>query len=137
LGPGGTHMRQLADVLAFVVTGTLSAVVWSSVAGAEVPLCSGAGGSEPIYRAVAGKGGAELSAKVVLPTPGYTVALKERPEKVIPPMFNFVCERPGSFQREVLTEYQATATVIAARVGSTVTVYDGKGTHEVPVVDKR
>jgi Kazal-type serine protease inhibitor domain len=95
--------------------------------------CAGAGGEPARYDAIAINGGAKLTATINLPTPNYTVSLVQRPERPVPPMYDFMCEKPGGGVPEVITEHSATTDVPGAAAGDEITVHDATGAHAVNV----
>ncbi len=87
------------------------------------------------YSAVAGEGDVKLAAVVTLPTPGYTVAFRQRPERVVPPMFDFTCDPPSGIVIQVLTTYSTHVLVINASAGDAITVHDTSGEAHVQVLE--
>src|SRR4051794_14842049 len=97
---------------------------------AKTELCGGT----PAYGAASGNDGVTLHAKIELPQTGYTVALVQRPERIVPPMYDFICTPPSGVGGDAVTPYEAKATVPGANVGDRLRVHDASGEHTVEVV---
>jgi hypothetical protein len=116
---------KTAFSVAFLVTG----LVLSSEALAEPAPCSG----EVNYQAVALASKTYLFARVTLPTTGWTVAFKMRPEKIFPPQYTLLCTKPSGEAGQMVTPYTSVIAVAGVKLGTILVVYDAQGRHEVPV----
>ena len=96
-------------------------------AGADAPLCPGPGAYAANSHDVGGHQVVTLTARTTLPTSGWQVDLRQRPEKIVPPMYDFVCRRPTGPVLQVITDYTATAAVPGASFGDEISVTDGTG----------
>jgi hypothetical protein len=65
-----------------------------------------------------------LIARVTLPTPGYKLQLKVRPEKIEPPVVDFLCSKPSGIVTQVVTRYETSLPTPLSRL--TVADKDGK-----------
>lgn len=74
-----------------------------------------------------GSNEAELTATVVLPTTGYQVKFVQRPERILPPMFNIVCKSPSGNVPQVFTPYTTKISVPQATGGDLITIFDASG----------
>lgn len=97
---------------------------------ATAELCRGTA----VYVAKGGAVGVTLHAKIELPQTGYTVALVQRPERIRPPMYDFMCTPPSGAGGDAITSYEATMTVPGASYGDRLRVHDASGEHIVEVV---
>ena len=94
-------------------------------------LCAGS----PVYTAVKGAEGVTLTANIELPTPGYSVVLTQRPERIAPPMYDLTCTAPSGMVAQVITPYTADVVVPGASVGDQLKVHDAAGVHVVEVAE--
>ena len=96
-------------------------------------LCTAAGGGAIAYAAVARADGVTLSAALELPTANYTVSFVQRPERIVPPMYDLTCLPPAGATPQVITKYMPSTAVTGANAGDNITVHDASGPHSVPV----
>jgi hypothetical protein len=99
----------------------------------DAPLCATAGSYAAHSHDVGGSEVVTLSARVTLPTPGYSVDFRQRPERIRPPMYDFVCTPPTGIVPEVMTDYATSTVVPGATHGDVLSVTDGTGESQVPV----
>lgn len=75
-----------------------------------------------------------LRASTTPPRSGYTVKLVQRPEKIIPPLYQFECTPPDGVSTFPLIPLKdEIKDVLGAKKGSVLTVYDAEGEHLVYV----
>jgi hypothetical protein len=71
--------------------------------------------------------------RVTPPKSGREIRLQQRPEKVLPPMYDFVCVKPSGIVLQVITDYSASTMVPSAPAGDQLSVTDATGENLVPV----
>lgn len=81
--------------------------------------------------------GVVVIAEVTMHQEGYQVELRERPERVIPPLFDLLCVPPSDNTAQVVTTYTVNTTFPGNHVGDSTYVYDAEwektGPVEVPI----
>lgn len=74
----------------------------------------------------------KLIARGVLPCSNYVAQLEQRPEKIIPPMWNMVFYVPDTCEKG-LSFFEESVTMVNATGASTITVYDAAGAHDISI----
>jgi len=85
------------------------------------------------YHAIQWNDNVTLFARVTLPKTGYEVRFERRPEKIIPPFHNFVCEPPQVGGAMMETRIVKSEPVYGQFEGDTFRVLDSRGWVDVPV----
>lgn len=101
--------------------------------GPTLALCPGPSSYSASTHSVGGHSFVTLTAHTTLPTLGWNVGLRQRPETIIPPMYDFVCAKPTGIVPQVVTDYTATTVVHGANFGDEISVRDDTGETLVPV----
>lgn len=71
------------------------------------------------------------------PTAGYQARLRQLPQEIFPPMFEFVEQKPGGIVAQVITPFAEIASFKAGGPVKTVTIYDANGAHKVKVMKRK
>jgi len=85
------------------------------------------------YTAESASGGAILRGEVELPKSGFKVYFRQRPERITPPMYDFVCVPPSGISMPVVTRYRTKVLAPGASTGDKLTIHDKDGKTPVPV----
>lgn len=75
----------------------------------------------------------QLTASGILPCSNYTAQLEMRPERVIPPMWNFVFY-VEEYCEKALRPFSETAVMVNSSGAKAVVVHDAAGIQEVPIL---
>lgn len=73
-----------------------------------------------------------LTAKGLLPCSNYIAQLEQRPERIIPPMWDMIFYVPDSCQKG-LRYFEESVTMVNSSGATAISVRDAIGTHEVPI----
>ncbi|MBM1691608.1 hypothetical protein [Sulfitobacter geojensis] len=75
-----------------------------------------------------------LSATGLLPCSNYLAQLEKRPEKVVPPMWDFVFFAPDSCEK-ALKVFNENVVMMCSPGSTTIVVHDAAGIHEVAILE--
>ena len=95
----------------------------------NLPLCR----FETTYTATQAHGRVVLRASGEAGSPGWTIRFEQEPQRIWPPQFRLVCERPKGMQPQVMTPFRVERSFKANNRVDTLRVRDARGTHEVRV----
>ncbi|MEO9824123.1 MAG: hypothetical protein ABJF50_06865 [Paracoccaceae bacterium] len=73
-----------------------------------------------------------LTAKGLLPCSNYIAQLEQRPERIIPPMWDMIFYVPDSCQKG-LRYFDENVIMVNSSGATVISVRDASGTHEVPI----
>lgn len=73
-----------------------------------------------------------LTAKGLLPCSNYVAQLEQRPERIIPPMWDMIFYVPATCEKG-LRFFEESVTMVNSSGATTISVNDALGSHDVPI----